>query len=203
MHAGINAGMNMASMWALTQAQTWTRACMHAWMDMGTHTLMPAQMDTGTHRCGHECMHAQTNAGTYGHTDAGTDACTGADAQTNAGMDVCTDTGMDAGTDMGMDAGTDMGIDVGTDTSTDAGMVLWTCLDLQGKPHLLVPELILPPSDPHPFPFPNTPVFTGPSARGLDASGMPRPTIVLICGTFVLTFCRTYCGLILICLLIQ
>jgi hypothetical protein len=81
--------------------------------------------------------------------------------------------------------------------------VLWTYLDLQGKPHLLVPELMLPPSDPHLFPSPNTPAFTGHSARGLDACGMPRPTIVLMCGTFALTFCGTYCGLILICLLIQ
>jgi hypothetical protein len=82
-------------------------------------------------------------------------------------------------------------------------MMLWTYLDLQGKPHLLVPEPILPPPDPHPFPSPNTPIFTGHSARGLDASGISRPTIVLICGTFVLMFCGTYCGLILICLLIQ
>jgi hypothetical protein len=81
--------------------------------------------------------------------------------------------------------------------------LLWTYLDLQGKLHLLIPEIIPPPLDPHPFPFPNTPVCTGPSARSLDASGMPRLTIVLICGTFVLTFCGTYCGLILICLLIQ
>jgi hypothetical protein len=83
------------------------------------------------------------------------------------------------------------------------GIVLWTYLDLQGKPHLLVPELILPLSDLHPFPSPNTPVSTGPSVRSLDASGMSRLTIVLICGTFVLTFCGTYCSLILICLLIQ
>jgi hypothetical protein len=82
-------------------------------------------------------------------------------------------------------------------------MMLWTYLDLQGKPHLLVPELIPPPLNPHPFPFPNMPVCTGPSARSLDAGGMPRLTIVLMCGTFVLTFCGTYCGLILICLLIQ
>jgi hypothetical protein len=58
-------------------------------------------------------------------------------------------------------------------------MMLWTYLNLQGKPHLLVPEPILPPSDPHPFPSPKMPVFTGHSARGLDASGMSRPTIVL------------------------
>jgi hypothetical protein len=83
------------------------------------------------------------------------------------------------------------------------GRVLWTYLDLQGKPHLLVPELMLPPFDPHLFPSLNMPAFTGHSARGLDARGMPRLTIVLICGTFALTFCGTYCGLILICLLIQ
>jgi hypothetical protein len=82
-------------------------------------------------------------------------------------------------------------------------MMLWTYLNLQGKPHLLVPELIPPPFDPLPFSFPNTPVCTGPSARSLDAGGMPRLTIVLMCGTFLLTFCGTYCGLIPICLLIQ
>jgi hypothetical protein len=82
-------------------------------------------------------------------------------------------------------------------------MMLWTYLDLQGKPHLLVPELMLPPFNPHLFPSPNMPAFTGHFARGLDARGMPRLTIVLICGTFALTFCGTYCGLILICLLIQ
>jgi hypothetical protein len=82
-------------------------------------------------------------------------------------------------------------------------MMLWTYLDLQGRPHLLLPEFILPHPNPHLFPSPNMPAFTGHSARGLDASGMPRPTIVLLCGAFVLTFCGTYCGLILICLLIR
>jgi hypothetical protein len=63
-------------------------------------------------------------------------------------------------------------------------MMLWTYLDLQGKPHLLLVLVSIPPRlDPHPFPSPNTPACTGPSARSLDASGMPRLAIVLMSGT--------------------
>jgi hypothetical protein len=83
------------------------------------------------------------------------------------------------------------------------GRLLWTYLNLQDKSHHLASESIPPPFDPRPFLSPNTPVCTGPSARSLDASGMPRLIIVLMCGTFDLTFCGTYHGLILICLLTQ
>jgi hypothetical protein len=60
-----------------------------------------------------------------------------------------------------------------------AKAVLWTHLDLQDKAHFLASKLILPP-DPPQFPSPNTPACTGPSARSLDADGMPRLSIVLV-----------------------
>jgi hypothetical protein len=88
-------------------------------------------------------------------------------------------------------------------TWTWIAYLLWTYLDLQDKSHPLASELIPPPPDPHWFLSPNTPVCTGPSARSLDASGMPRLTIVPMCGTFILALCGTYYDLILICLLIR
>jgi hypothetical protein len=77
--------------------------------------------------------------------------------------------------------------------------MLWTHLDLQDKSHHLASEFIPPPFNPRPFLSPNMPVCTGPFARSLDASGMSRLLIVLMSGTFVLMFCGTYYGLILIC----
>jgi hypothetical protein len=61
--------------------------------------------------------------------------------------------------------------------------MLWTYLDLQDKSHLLALKSILSLDRPQ-FPSPNTPVCTGPSARSLDANGMPRLTIVLMRGAF-------------------
>jgi hypothetical protein len=85
----------------------------------------------------------------------------------------------------------------------DWGQLLWTYLDLQDKSHHRATEFTPPSFSPCPFPSPTTPVCTGPFARSLDASGMTRPFIVLMCGTFALTFCGTYYVLIQICWLIR
>jgi hypothetical protein len=79
-------------------------------------------------------------------------------------------------------------------------MMLWTYLNLQDKSHLLTTEVALLSALPQ-FPSPNTPACTGPSARSLDASGMPRPPIVLTKWCLIPTFCGTYCVLVLLCLL--
>jgi hypothetical protein len=80
-------------------------------------------------------------------------------------------------------------------------MMLWTYLNLQDKPHLLASKLT-PPFDLSQSLSPNMLACTGPSARSLDADGMPRPLIVLKKWRLIPTFCGTYCVLILLCLLI-
>jgi hypothetical protein len=77
--------------------------------------------------------------------------------------------------------------------------VLWTYLDLQGKPHVLIPE----PLSPHQCPSSNMRASTGHTARRPHASGMTGSAIVLLCGTFFLTFCVTYYCLLLTCLLFK
>jgi hypothetical protein len=80
-------------------------------------------------------------------------------------------------------------------------VMLWTYLNLQDKSHRPASKLI-PPFALSQFPSPNTPACTGPSARSLDADGMPRPPIVLKKRCLIPTFCGTYCVLMLLCLLI-